>query len=407
VTRRPPHPQNGKIGLFVRFPPRTLPTAGRHGPLPRSSCGWAATTAGHRFTMAAPDDPPSAFAVVAPTSTRPTRRWLDRLIAALCSCYLLASVATWLAVRLAGERWWPATLVLLGPRWVIATPLAALVPLATVWHRRSLWVLAAATGVVLFPIMGLCLPWRRVLPEPSAVGLHLRVLTCNGHGEALDRRALAVLVAAARPDVVAVEEWGGRPADPPLTTPLGDRDWHVSTAGELRIESRYPLRGPSNVLAGDVWSGGAAVRYDVLLPAGPVPLFILHLASPHDAIRDAVLRGPTGAGEVQDNDVRRRRQALAVGRAAREAGPEAICLGDFNMPSDSESFRKANGGLYDSFGGGGGAGFGWTYRVRWTAVRIDHVLTGTAWTCRHCWVGPAVGSPHRPLLADLDMTGQR
>ena len=35
------------------------------------------------------------------------------------------------------------------------------------------------------------------------------------------------------------------------------------------------------------------------------------------------------------------------------------------------------------------------------AVRIDHILAGPGWRCGRCWVGPDVGSPHRPLLADL------
>ena len=42
---------------------------------------------------------------------------------------------------------------------------------------------------------------------------------------------------------------------------------------------------------------------------------------------------------------------------------------------------------------------------RKTTVRIDHVLAGKGWNCVRCWVGPNVGSPHRPVLADLVWTG--
>jgi vancomycin resistance protein VanJ len=37
-------------------------------------------------------------------------------------------------------------------------------------------------------------------------------------------------------------------------------------------------------------------------------------------------------------------------------------------------------------------------------VRIDHILAGPGWYCARCWVGPDVGSPHRPVLADLIAT---
>jgi vancomycin resistance protein VanJ len=38
-------------------------------------------------------------------------------------------------------------------------------------------------------------------------------------------------------------------------------------------------------------------------------------------------------------------------------------------------------------------------------VRIDHVLAGPGWHCDRCRVGPHVGSPHRPVLADLIWSG--
>jgi endonuclease/exonuclease/phosphatase (EEP) superfamily protein YafD len=38
-------------------------------------------------------------------------------------------------------------------------------------------------------------------------------------------------------------------------------------------------------------------------------------------------------------------------------------------------------------------------------VRIDHILAGPGWQAERCWVGPDVGSPHRPVIADLIWTG--
>ena len=43
--------------------------------------------------------------------------------------------------------------------------------------------------------------------------------------------------------------------------------------------------------------------------------------------------------------------------------------------------------------------------MRLTVTRIDHVLGGKGWQSRASSVGPDLGSPHRPLLVDLEWTG--
>jgi endonuclease/exonuclease/phosphatase (EEP) superfamily protein YafD len=44
--------------------------------------------------------------------------------------------------------------------------------------------------------------------------------------------------------------------------------------------------------------------------------------------------------------------------------------------------------------------------TRKTGVRIDHILAGHGWRCRRCWVGPNIGSAHRPVIADLYLSDQ-
>jgi endonuclease/exonuclease/phosphatase (EEP) superfamily protein YafD len=77
-----------------------------------------------------------------------------------------------------------------------------------------------------------------------------------------------------------------------------------------------------------------------------------------------------------------------------------LLAGDFNTPPESALFSQLWGGYTDAFST---AGWGWGYTFRsWkTTVRIDHILAGPGWSCERCWVGPYVGSPHRPVLADL------
>ena len=53
-----------------------------------------------------------------------------------------------------------------------------------------------------------------------------------------------------------------------------------------------------------------------------------------------------------------------------------------------------------------GRGWGYTFIGAKTTVRIDHVLISKGWHRAACRVGPNVGSPHRPVIADLVWTGE-
>jgi endonuclease/exonuclease/phosphatase (EEP) superfamily protein YafD len=81
-----------------------------------------------------------------------------------------------------------------------------------------------------------------------------------------------------------------------------------------------------------------------------------------------------------------------------------IVLGDFNMPPDSAIYRQFWSDFSNAISSAG-FGFGSTHFTHRTAVRIDHVLAGPGWRFRRAWVGPFVGSAHRPVVADVDVTG--
>ena len=69
------------------------------------------------------------------------------------------------------------------------------------------------------------------------------------------------------------------------------------------------------------------------------------------------------------------------------------------MPTESVVFRRHWGGYWDASGT-----LGWVgphVRQPLDAVRIDDVLAGGGGRATDRRVGPEVGSPHRPVLADL------
>jgi endonuclease/exonuclease/phosphatase (EEP) superfamily protein YafD len=332
-----------------------------------------------------------------PPRARP-RAPFQKLIAAACWAYVVMLLGLWLVLYFAGDRWWVATLILFGPRWIYAAPLALLLPAVLRYRVRYLWVLLVAIGILLGPIMDLCIPWRSAFAE-QRTGPQLRVLTCNGHFNAMDPQAMASLIRSVQPDLVAIQECSPRS----LVTLFGAGGWNCMCDGELCLGSRFPIRIVRD--AGRPRIGyGAATHFEVQTPTGAVQFFDVHLESPHFAFRAALHREPDGAARVEQSSATRLREAGDLARSVDASSGPVLLAGDFNLPADSTAYRQTLAKFSDAFSVGG-FGFGWTYRPRFTMTRIDHILSGDGWVCRRCWVGPDVGSPHRPLIADLQWVG--
>ena len=101
------------------------------------------------------------------------RLWVTRCSWLYAGVVLIALIA----VRLGADRWWPATLLMFGPRWLFVYPMVLFIPIAIVLSRRALWPLGISLAVILGPLMGLCLPWR-LLISPTPTQQTIRVLSC-------------------------------------------------------------------------------------------------------------------------------------------------------------------------------------------------------------------------------------
>lgn len=320
---------------------------------------------------------------------------------AVCSWLaLLLVLAAW-AVVYFGDVWWPATLLLFGPRWLLAIPLPPLLLAAAVWRRRSLPVLLLALLVVLGPVMGFNVPWRAAASAGPA-RLRLRVLTCNIHHQMPQKSSLQHLLADAEPDVVAIQEL---PSREPLDYFANDH-WHVSRKGSLFFASRYPIRKAERLGSDSMQVPGLIMRYELDTPGGAVVIFSLHFASPREGLYDSTHHPDSGNSELEDNSAVRFEQAENLARIADEVSKPVLLMGDFNTPPESLIFRQVWHRYRDAFGEGGW-GWGYTFLAARTTVRIDHVLTGPGWSCERCWVGSYIGSPHRPVLADLLLSEPR
>lgn len=308
-----------------------------------------------------------------------TRRWPTRAAAGALAACALATAALWLAPEdsLAGAP------LRYGPRWVAAAPPAGLaVACVALRSGRAVGLAVVALG----PFAGL-----RVSPLAATVEQEsgrLRVVTLNCDGDAADGVRVAALVSQWQPDLIFLQDPDrvGRPGGLPA-------GWATTAGpGGSALASRAPARAAGG--------GRGADGFAVASPFWGLTAVNVHLPTPRDGLEAVLRREPGAGGRVAEQA----RDRSAASRAAREfAGPPRANLfvaGDFNVPVESPAFRRDSGGFGNAFGSAG-TGFGWTLFTRRAAVRVDQILFGPGWECHHAWVGPDVGSAHRPLLADF------
>lgn len=325
------------------------------------------------------------------------RAWAARLDQAAWA-YLLALLAAWLTMYAGGDRWWPATMLLFGPRWTAMLPLAVLLPATALrGRRRGLLVLAAAAVVAIGPVAGVRIPWRRLIPA-GAPAYSLRVLTCNCAGSLLRAGDLRELIARVRPDVVVLQEHRF----------TGDAEarwrsegWETRYGERICLLSRLPIVSYERLGRSDLDGQAVVARHELLTPIGGLQLFGLQLTSPRDGLEAVRYGGWGGGAALQSNIERRAAVAEKAGSWIARFGGPLLVAGDFNMTSDGAIYRRCFSGYANAFDDAG-LGIGNTRFIPRLGFRVDHVLGGPGWSCRSCWVGPDVGSDHRPLIADWD-----
>jgi endonuclease/exonuclease/phosphatase (EEP) superfamily protein YafD len=321
--------------------------------------------------------------------------WFGRIISFLALLYLLAEIAIYVFIRTQGDHYWPATIALFAPRWLILAPLILLFPFAVFWRRRALWTLLACLLFAVFPVMGLSIPWRTALAD-SAHGQTLRVLTCNTHADSIDDVKLSQLIADTHPDVVCLQECKHLIA----RSAFSDDQWHVTGRGEFLLATRFNIQSAASIPRSN------GIRCIVESPSGPITVFCVHLDSPHTALRNALSGTPDGIAELEANMTLRQIQANALAEQASETTGPIVIAGDCNLTTDSPIYRDNLAKFQDAFEFAG-FGFGWTYHTLWTITRIDHIMTNSALVCGNCWVGPDVGSPHKPVIAEFSVEMSR
>jgi vancomycin resistance protein VanJ len=322
------------------------------------------------------------------------------VLRALCILYAIALAVALVLLYPLGDRCWPSTLLLFGPRWLLAVPWALLALAALARDRRMLLLLAPLGLVLLGPILGFRVPLR--WPSSEGSGVHdLRVMSYNIGGGRFDATAFRSVLEEALPDVVALQECSE-------DVGKGLTGWQTSSQLGSCLLSRLPLGEVSPRPVDDVWKmsgSGMIIRHALETPRGTVQLINVHLETPREGFEE--LQGSRGDVSVlkAKNAQREIEARLARHWVDESPGPARIVTGDFNMTVESAIFREHWSGYQDSFSEAG-FGFGFTKRTRLIGVRIDHILASPGWLCVKSWVGPSLGHDHRPVLAVLRWKGE-
>lgn len=314
--------------------------------------------------------------------------------------FLAAIVAAVVLVQRYGDRWWPGTLLLFGPRWLLALPLLVLVPAAVHQDRALLAPLALAALLIPGPLLGWQTGWRELLVRPDPER-DLTVVTFNAEGGGRLRSHPVIFLHDWRADIAVFQECGGA-----LREQLGEltTTWHIHASSGLCLASRHPLL---EVLEMDrealAFADGAGwvFTYRIDVDGREVRVTNVHLETPRAGLQDLqVRRFRRGFARLRERTHVREVEFRHARRWVDEQGGPHIVAGDFNSPPESQLLREYWGSWQNAFSRVG-RGMGATRVEGIIRARIDHVLADGNWTVVRAHVAEDLGSDHLPVVARL------
>ncbi len=292
-----------------------------------------------------------------------------------------------------------ATALMLGHKYVPNTPgnlgslletflpwLGLSIPLlliAAIWRRSA----TAALAVTLTTAVWLGLFGHLILPGKGGQGRDLRVITHNVGASNPDPAATAAVLLADDPDIIALQELTGDDLAA-FDRLLRPTHRHQIDSGTVALWSRIPLRTGDQVDIGMGWP--RALRAEVETPAGPVAVYVAHLASVRVSTEEGFASSKRNTTITQLGE-----------RIAAEKLPRVIVMGDFNGTAYDRELAPLTYGL-TSAQAAGGWGFGFSWPTGFPMARIDHILVRGV-TVTDARVLPATASDHRPVAADVTL----
>jgi vancomycin resistance protein VanJ len=345
-------------------------------------------------------------------------RFGQRVTTVLAWLYPVSLVATVAALRLVGERWWVTGVTLYLPRILFALPLPFVVLLLS-WlgPRRLLWTQLAAALLVLFPLMGLAVPWPTLRTRGAPV---LRVLSYNIDSGINGFEEIGKEIDRYSPDIVFLQEIGSVEAVGAL---MRARYPTVDIRNQFLVASKYPIVSkwdPDKLENQGRLRSPRFVQQVLDTPLGPIAFYNVHPISPREAFyelrgtesrRDFLTRGilhdivsPGSNAIFEANAGLRALQVHTFAESARRETLPVVVAGDTNSPGLSFVIHRDLSQLQDGFAAAG-VGFGYTFpagrRPPW--MRIDRIFAGEQLRVVGFEVGASLASDHRCVVADIQL----
>ncbi|MFJ9550623.1 endonuclease/exonuclease/phosphatase family protein [Streptomyces erythrochromogenes] len=223
-----------------------------------------------------------------------------------------------------------------------------------------------------------------LLPAEGGAG-HLTVVQHNVSDENPDPAGTTAALAAAAPELVALEEVTPS-ALPAYAAALEAQYPHHAVEGTVGLWSKYPLTGVRRLdikpaAIGEGWSRG--LRAGVSTPEGEVAVYVAHLPS--------VRIGPSGfASQLRDESA-----GLLGAALAAEPVDRVVLLGDLNGTVDDRGLAPLTSRMAAPR-----RGFALSWPASFPVSRIDQVLARGA-TVAEIRALPATGSDHLPVVARI------
>jgi vancomycin resistance protein VanJ len=325
--------------------------------------------------------------------------------------YPAVLVAIALCLRYVGESHWVTTLGLFLPRVGFALPLPFIALGLWIIRRRALLLSQlVALLVLLFPLMGLVVPWPTGEKQGQPA---LRLLSFNVDSGYVGYGAVCERIFEQAPDVVLIQEAGGDQAE--LVKILSSRYPHVQASTQFVIASRHRIietAEPEKIPYYDRQRSARFVRYSLDTSIGVVALYNVHPISPRGVLqlnrgraalhllRTGELFAGDPAGDVGYNAGLRAQQIEHVARMAAKEKHPVVVAGDLNLPGLSATLARHLGGYADGFRAAG-SGFGYTFPAKFPFLRLDRIFASDALRVTGFEVGCKGLSDHFCVVADL------
>lgn len=253
-------------------------------------------------------------------------------------------------------------------------------------RRRALLALLAALAVTatLLPHAG------GPLPAAQATAPVFRFATFNVRIGNPQAQAIGDWLERSAADVVALQEVESPQALQPLAAALPSYPHGRAQYGrwsDVAIFSRWPILRADTI---ELSPGGArALQLTLDWKGRPVTVVGVHL------------HWPMGAR----NSAQRNAALRALAELAQATPGPLLIGGDFNITPWSPVFDAAlRASTLADCARGQGLLTSWPTFFPPAAIRIDHCLASAHWRVLRVTSGPALGSDHRPMLNDLELT---